>query len=99
MQVFRTNPGQIEDEKAVTKSDSDISNAMFKNGRVPANALYIGGAGNVKVRFVGDPFDTVNGDAIISLAVGIWRSTKPFSHVYSTGTTATDIRVGVTYGR
>tara|TARA_R100000152_G_C6700123_1_gene129833 strand:- start:258 stop:569 length:312 start_codon:yes stop_codon:yes gene_type:complete len=72
--------GGFKKSEAVTKSDSTVYTEA-------SNALYVGGAGNVKVR-------TSAGQAVTFTAVAA-GTTIPVSvdMVYSTGTTATNMNL------
>lgn len=93
---FPFTPGTIKDEKNVTLTDTDTTpNATFGTGANPvyANTIMVGATGNVAVLF----YDQTVAEVITGLAAGVWQSRKPFKHVYSTNTTATGVRVGITY--
>lgn len=95
---FTFTPGQIKDEKNVTPTDAPGPgqlNATFggSDTGVFANCIMVGAAGNVSVLFC----DKTAAETITGLAAGIWQSRKPFKHVYAANTSATGIRVGITF--
>lgn len=55
----------------------------------PVRAIYIGGPGNVAIRANGNTTPVT----MVGLAVGLWHPVR-LTHVFATGTTATDIVVG-----
>lgn len=93
---FKFNPGQIMEEKNVTPvDDSSVPNATFGGGTKGrlSNVLMVGTGGDVAVLFC----DKTTSEVITGLVAGIWQSRKPFSHVFLTGTSALNIRVGATF--
>lgn len=72
---------------AISVTPSDTVDIVFPSGINRGRALYIGGAGNVKVKMA-DGTDAL----LTALTVGVVHSISVKS-VYATGTTATDILV------
>lgn len=68
----------LENLASITKSDATVYSP-------PLRALYIGGAGNVKIKDA-----TGNTVTLVNLAVGVVHPIRA-TMVYSTDTTATDI--------
>lgn len=94
---FPHTPNLPADEKPIATTDATSTlNARFANGK-SANMLFVGGGGDVRLFFEDGTDDSTDADGsrtVVGLVPGIWVARKPFRHVYLSGTTATNIRVG-----
>lgn len=76
----------IERASTPSKSDTvDLANVT--------RAIFIGGAGDVKVDLLAGDGTRSSGVTVTALAVGMWHPMR-VARVYTTGTTATAILVG-----
>ena len=97
----RINPGQIANQRVITTDLDDVvgnGNALFPmkgSGAYYATAILVSGnptdAGAVKIRYADGRDETIP-----QVAPGVWVGMMPFSHVWSTGTTADAVTVGMT---
>jgi hypothetical protein len=89
--------GLVADQKNITTDlDDTVANQnAVQHGR-NANAILVGqdgsSTGAVKIRFADGTDDTIP-----YLTPGIWHNMAPFTHVWSTGTTADSVRIGRTF--
>lgn len=96
----RKHPLLVEQHKAVITSDTLNFNCTFggaagRSNGTPCNAIWVGTSGNVNFRFADAPDGILNDLIYHSVVAGTWISMPPFSHIYTTGTSAANIRVGV----
>src|SRR5574342_527882 len=86
------------DQRALFPNSQDSNNT---NRREASNCIMVGTVGNVKVRLVkgvdASGAEVANVDDVLpNLVPGVWHVCAPFDHVYTTGTTATAVKIGVT---
>lgn len=94
--IIRSSGLLAYQKNITTDLDDTVANANAVIKGNCSNAVLVGqdgsSTGAIKIRFADGSDDTLP-----YLTPGIWHNMAPFTHVYSTGTTADTVRVGVTF--